>query len=701
MHADAKARWHHELEEWSGFFLKHGQSIARYDNVLFGLARHEGAPPIRACCDVILASGRRAAPWIRVEVPWSPPSTASHGALEAIASITFPTASCCALAADLGIVFAVERLGTLRRYDLARGRELQPDLDISSERPLALAGSGDGRLVAVAYDSGTLELIRLDPDAGERFEGQTMVWRGRFRVPEYETPALAFLGKQLWYQKSNGHAAAFDAQLEAETVHHEPPGDDPAAELRTVTRVGTVVILAWWSRGTSRLARTVAGGTARSIDAGNSEVTALCPFGETGVAIGFADRRVALVDVSDGLTFRTEITLADHSATCLAADRQSVWCLSTNGAFRSWTPDSGLLQSIATPSIKLAHAHSLVRRHDGSGMVVTPSSGSAFRLVTRSDTGHAIQTAVPTPTGYVALAAADQGFRLLDGGSHQVAALPGRPTTLYGTASGREVGFLFAADGAGRVLFTFENRACVRDPVNGESRACSVPEGACSVVGREHGGFWLADLFGTLYFMTESGDCRAAVRLPQELLAPPRLHCWGDLVVWTASRVATLGTGQDAVYVQVFLRDNRAKSAPSVTREGEREYVAADGVLQAVAFDATRQRLLILWARQHSTQVAIGTPGEFMAGHEQVREVAGIDGDCLAASVAPNEEWLYLLSSRGVLHCLDLETFEPVATFAGSRPLTSLMEGVPPRVELATVETTDRVILVRCERGGR
>jgi hypothetical protein len=97
----------------------------------------------------------------------------------------------------------------------------------------------------------------------------------------------------------------------------------------------------------------------------------------------------------------------------------------------------------------------------------------------------------------------------------------------------------------------------------------------------------------------------------------------------------------------------------------------------------------------------IGTPAELMTRQERLRLVPVFDGDCVAASAAANGAWLCLLSSSGVLHGIDLGTLECAATFAGSRPLTGLAEGVPPRPELAAVEATDRVLLVHCERGGR
>jgi hypothetical protein len=691
-----------EFLAWRDFFFKHGQSIARYHNVLFGLARHEGPPSMRARCDELLAQGRRSAPWVRAETAWSPPSTTTDPEIEVTASAGFPTSSSSALAAGAGIAFAVERIGSVRRYDIAQGRALQPDLDAGSRRPLALAASPDARFLAVAYDSGLLEVIRLDPGGGEAFETQRTVWRGEIRLPEYEPPLLVFVDNQLWFQAEDGTAAGLEPETGAAAARHAPPVDDPAVELRAATRAGPVLILVWRSRGASYLTRIAPGEPVDSLDAGAADVTALGPVGEWAIAVGFADRRVAIVDVSGALTTRNEITLGDH-ATCLAADRQSVWCLLSHGAFQAWTPKTGDVQSIAAPELKLARARDLVRHGDGTGTILTSQVSARFRLVTRPGAGVMVQAAVPTQTGYLGLATANGGFHLIDGGGRRVVPFPGRAATLYRTTSGKEVGVLFAADGLGNVLYARQDSASWWDPVSGEHRACAIPPGASALVGRERGGFWLADLAGTLYAVHEPGGYRKVLSIAPDLIAPPRLHSWGELLVWTASRLATQspGRGQDPVYVQVFLRDDRDARAPEPIRIGEREYVAADGVLEATAFDPKSRRLVLVWQRGASAGkvVVLGTPAELAARREQLRRVSHFDGYCAAAAVDGTA--LYLLSSTGVLHCVDRESLEPLTTFPGSRPLTGLADGTVPQPALAAVEAPNRVLLLQCERGNR
>lgn len=684
-----------ELAEWSAFLVRHTQRLEQCHNVLFGLCWLEGPPSMRRRCEERLAAGKRALPWIRAVSQWAPPEEEETlERIEVLASLGFSTVAACALAPAVGVGFVVSRLGSIGRVDLRRGRSLEPDVTIRRDRPLQLACSEDGRYLAIAFETGGIDVLEVQPEV-EGAQRERLVWSALCRVPDYEAPTLEFLDAELWRQTETGDAVACHVATGAERRRVAPPGDLTGPELAAATRVQDASILVWRGHGGSRLVCVPDSGREQSTLAEAADVIAIRRWDADAVAVSFSDRRLCIYAVGPALQLRHQLLL-DVPAARLAACGSRLWWISTYGRMYLWTPGVEAAQPVWTAGLTFEGVRGLALAPNENGLVLAPNLGVAFRAGGRATRGVRFQAAAPRPGGYVALAVTRESYVVIDGvGRETLPVIPSQPLSADMSGDGREVGYLFAVDGDGRIL-VHDGKAELLDLSTRDRLACGLPDGTISATGRRTGGFWLADVQGRIFSLDRAGVCREAAVASRNVIGPPRLAAWGSLVVWTATRVATAGL--DVVYLQVFFRAVNDR----LDRIGEREYAAADGILQTVSWDEARGRLIGIWEGSvHGSTVAkIGNPEALIAGSEDERLLPGIYGSCQAAAMSQDSRRLFVLSADGAIRCFDADTFAPVAALAGSVPFTGLSEGVPAQDEVVVIAGRQRVLRLHCEEGG-
>ena len=698
-HGTTRAAARSELAEWSAFFVRHTQRLELCHNLLFGLCRLEGSPSMRRRCEERIAAGNRAFSWIRAESQWSPPEDEETSErIEVLASLQFSTVTASALAPAVGVAFVVTRLGCIGRIDLRRGRRLEPDVTVRHDRPLQLACSEDGRYLAIAFETGCVDVLEVEPEA-DGAQRDRLVWSALCRLPDYEAPTLEFLDAELWRQAETGDAVACHAATGAESRRVAPPADFAGAELAAVTGVQNASILAWRGEGGSRLVCVTDSGKQQSTLAEAADVTVMSRWGDEAVAVGFSDRRLCIYAVAPAL-HRLHQLILDAPAACLAACGSRLSWISTDGHLYFWTSVAKTAQLIWTAGLTFVGARALALASNENGLVLTSNVGVSFRAGGRATRGVMFQAVAPRPGGYVALAVTRGSYVVIDGvGRQTLPVTPAQPHSVGRRVDGRTVGYLFATDGEGRILVGHSGGSELRDLSTRDPRPCDLPNGTISATGRQTGGFWLADVHGRVFSLDRQGVCREVAVASRDVLGPPRLAAWGSLVVWTGTRVAQRATlAPDAVYLQVFFRAVNDR----LDRIGEREYFAADGVLHTVSWDEARGRLIGIWqGRMHASAMAkVGTPEAIIAGAEDEKLLPGIRADCEAAAMIRGSRRLFVLSADGAIRCFDSDTFAPIASLAGSVPFTSLTDADSAQGDVVVIAGRQRVLRLCCEEGG-
>jgi|GEM_PF-4977420 len=700
--APSLSRLRGELEEWNAFFVRHTQRLERCYNLLFGLGHLEGTPSIRRRCEERLAANAPMPPWIRATPEWLPTFEENPtDRIEVVSSYDFPVAAACALAPEPGIAFVFERLGRVGRVDLRLGRKLEPPLTVRRERPLQAACSEDGRFVAIAYESGGIDVLQTEPRA-EGVQGERPSWTASCRLPEFEAPVLQFLDDDLWRQDEVGDAVACDIASGVEKRRIPPPEASTRPELVALARVGEATVLAWrGGAGSSIISVIDALGRHPEARTEAAEAKAMVAWGASGVAVAFSDRRLRTYDVGKDPQPRRELAL-DGRAACLAASGSRLWWITEEGRLCSWAPEAGQEERLEAPGLTLAGARALIPPSKADGLILTVALAASFRLGKRAGRGAVIQAAALRPDGYVALATAGGGYVVIDGAKRAASTLPAgtRRSPVGARADGREVGYVFAVDGEGQVLIGHDDVGHLVDLSTGACVPCELPEGIVSAAGSASGGFWLADISGRVFSLDQRRACRQEAAALSDLPAPPRLSAWPSLVVWTGHHMAAKAVlAPDVVHLQVFFRVRAGR----LERVGSREYVKADGVLRTVSRDEARGRMIVIWQGRAGGAAAakIGTVEDLVAGREREIPVPHLSTDCESAAMADGSRRLFVLTADGAVSCLDADTLAPLATIAGSIPFTGLAEGIPAGRDAVTVAGRERVLRLRFEEGGR
>jgi hypothetical protein len=683
-----------EADRYASFVRRHAQRLAAYPGSFFTLVQHEGFPAAREAARTLVRQGRWRKPWLRTTRPWMPPPGRAGGGLAVRfrSSCLFGYTSAADLAARRRLVFHVRRLGEIGALRLEDGQPLPFLIPTRREPVLAVASSPAGQYLAVAYDNGRADLLRLSYDADGALIGQQALLEFDYLLPELERPVVWLDDHLLIYQDAAGSlvslvpgaagAAAPATPRPVQTLRGELSGivRSAAATVTTARLAGTTSVLA------IRDGQIVA---ARHHEA---DVTALCPAG-TGneqVAIAFTDRSLVVLDASD-LAVTHQERLDQLPMRMAATAGRLLWISEIEEVHLLELDDPATGPSrLEAPGPRFSGALRLASLADGSFAVVDSTGAFTFTVdqgdggIERTDPLHVVfRTAADD--GYVAVQERNGATWAIDARTEPGAdvLLARRPPSWFSFglhAGGRVLG---AGEG-GHVLADLSRRSAVPPP--------RLPAHIVSVAGSPHRGFWLADARGGI-FRAADGNSRHVHTNRFEIVEQPSIRCWQGLVAWTACCL----NPYDAVWVITLLRCDATgdvRTAPAT-----RWFSVDDGRLAALTYDSARDRLWVVWERAGGLTVQAGTPEAFAHGGEHRREITDVDRVVTAATLACGGSGLVLLCRSGNLFYLDSDTLRVRVVLAPTVPLTAVAgDGWTPAQSILAVQ--GRTALVRCHLEG-
>jgi hypothetical protein len=692
---------HAAVEPYQEFIRRHAQRLSEYRALLFTLMCHEGFPAARSQALALARRGDWHKPWLRTAQAWAPPSSDTGTPAEQVEILAQSAyAGSCAtdLAPDRLLAFCVRRLGQVGAVDLHTGQELPYVVSIRSLPPLTLSCSPNGHHLAVAYDNGEVDLLRLDYDQQGALLGQEPPQTFGYRMPEYEAPVLAFLGDSLWYQAASGAIARVG------------PGPEPPAELSTtltidlqkaelsgVASAGDVVVLTM-RVGADTYVVTVQGDVTHEVlHRLHGDVSALCECGQGRVAIAFTNGALEVFDPKTGLSQSCKTALAEPPM-CIAASADQLLWSGESGRMYAWTigspagPRALMGNSVEPGQTRGAFLRwkRLALISDGTYAAVGPAAAGRFAVRTggvRSSVEVLAAFEGAEQEGYYAFEKRPNGLWLLNGVSQSV----------LWVEEGLSSHYAFGIDGKSHLLAArVIGQAALIDP---DTRDCGLvantPEAVTSVAGDPQGGFWLVVQTGDMYFVGDDRKCIPVLKSRLEVVGSSEVRCWTGLVLWTGACILDLPEGRSMVFVASFYRPDTHYSR-KLHMLGTRVF---GGLLQAVAYDVNGNRVLFFW---QGGRVKSGTPQQFIDRAEEEKSIRGTAPDVVEAKITPDGTGLYLLSRRGNLFRLDGQTLQLQSVLAGSAPLTGMGQGAcPDDGRLLVVEGRSKLIWCRFEEGKR
>ncbi len=669
------------------FLRRHTQRLEVFKDTFFALLHHEGPATYKERAEEVARTKQWPKPWIRTEmIPLPAVQQAStDGSVRIVTEYNFPISIAVGLAADVHTCFFCKRLGQIGVANIDTGRDYPYSIVIRRDRPLGIFPSNNGNNLAVAYESGNADWFRINYGPEGTPVGEAHVQRFRYALTECEPPKLAWRGEALIYQKEDGAIAQMFAAGHEKTFHL-PAG--VSGELSGVVASGNhlLVTLRHDNRTTIVGFDGTGSETVRSTRA--ADVTAVAEGGYNRVAIAFTDRTIAVYKL---FPFR-EIgsVIGELLANCMAMEAKRLVWINSRGAFCTWTIGSQeppvplpLRGSVVLRADSIVRARVMASRGDGTFNVVTDSN--AFRCSEDSKLGESIRSlrnVFQSSQGEVyALENRDDGWVLRRSNSSNEIRITKADEAhqIYFSAQNGD-GAILALNASGPGRFVDASAGSVSEIVN-------MPNRAGALIGDTHGGFWLGDRFGRIYYLLQQGYRKAADSMGMAA-RHPRLVIAGPYLIWAGGANFEGEQGTDSVDAFVFYR---CDAHNILTRIGEHYCTKAFGTVEDIAGDSSDSRL---WTASNSNMLRVGTIDDYIHNcWEEIPLTLFATIDQLRLTL----KHIWILDKQGSLYCFDKMTRQRLAYLAPSLPVGTLSASNIGALSLVAIQNKTQLLRIHCE----
>lgn len=719
-----------ELELYRNFIQKHIQRLTKYRGLLFTLIYHEGFPAAQAKAQELASQGLWTKPWLRTTLAWTPTSevNVTTERIEILKQWTFEASSASVLAKERQLAFFVKRLGQIGVVDIESGYELPQMISTRHFRILGVFSSSDAQHLAIAYENGEADLLRLAYNRNGVLVSSTK--KIEYLVPEYEAPIMEFIGNFLWYQTAAGPIARLHLMSGETSLMFSGFSSDAdkgasgmVHSLNKALAKSLKSLLQRLNLNTTKVNATFRGelsgigallkhyvitlrygsdtymvildesGPVTSLRCAKTDVTCLCT-NDRQFAVAFTNHKLAVFDTLSGIVQLCETKLNELPACMVWNDNKIVW-ISEKGTLHNWNVDvSREPYNLDGGGSVFLTARGLVMRPNRTFAMVSATAALCFAIIQRDEKQpYQIQAVFEAGAkqAYYAIQKRENGVWVLDSASKKEIWIE------------REIDSsnMFSMDGANHLF-----GAGISGPgmlidiaTHNINPVIQTPYGVTSVVGDPNAGFWLTDGSGAVHFVDPDYTCQKSGQPDLKVWGMPQLHCWPGLVVWSGLVLDQTEFGVDMLYALVFFEPNGRRHG-RLRQIGQRLFAVSDGSFQTLTYDSKRNRLLVVWqfGSRFKHSVKFGTPQDFINKSEQEKEIIGVDHDVLVAKVTTDGRGLYMLCQSGNLFRLDAETFDVQAVLSGSIPLTGMSQGIVQDASLVLIEGGSRLFFCEFER---
>ena len=292
------------------------------------------------------------------------------------------------LADQAGLVFEVERLGTVRVRDCSNMREFPARFGIGPARPVKIFCASDASSFLIFFDTSEAELHRCTVGWDGRLVGTSVVARFRYHLPEIDDPVVESRDGAYWLQTHPQKLARVDA-TSGDLTEESLPGGIAGELAALLFLTGDRRFIAVRQPGLVALFGTVGAPLLRE----RVDLCAACPCGDLA-AVAFSDGQIVTYDVTTTPTPRFAVK-AGILRGALGWDGEHVLWLKESAGFaklHAWSPgapQSTLVED--TQKLFRAQLHVVPKIWLGQAknatLVVTSHSIVRFRLYDGLSTG--------------------------------------------------------------------------------------------------------------------------------------------------------------------------------------------------------------------------------------------------------------------------------------------------------------------------
>ena len=657
------------LEPWRNFLKKHAQRLKLHPTMLLPLINHEGFHEAKVQVTNIPSSQ----PWLYTSIETMPKAnvTSSEGVhVRVIGNIEFQWGRLSAISPHKSLAFCVERLGVISVFDLNRMQQIDADLHIRRDRPLAIACSDAADCIAVFYESGNAELYQCKFYQNNLPVSLEMISEFEFYLPESEDPIVVWHKNFFWYQSTYNTISSVSHQLPR--VVEKIIVNIQQGELAALVFIKNMPIIALRQGGDTVILTS----STLFFHQQGVHVATMCVCGENRIAVVFTDGYLKLFEIADNITLKEKMNIGMVRG-AIGWDGSRLLWLSDTGKFNAWSPGDDTPTNVQNnQEIFPLHLHIVPNNWlllpDNSILLDTTHSIITFRIL---GGGIEIDSRLEEIFGgpvwrTVCKRGKDQWL---------IEKNPLREVLLGKEISGRlycaldGMGWFYALSGYGPGLAI--ELSSMRTKT---LQKC--PYGLNVAVGEDEGGCWFTDRAGDIYYIDALGYSHCIVKIELDDVHGAILENCGDYLVWIGySSKFFPDSGAEPARTLIFYRKHIA-NIPILERVGAQYKHPREGLCIAFCHDRVAKKLVTLWVIEkegiENYKLRVGSVEEFAQWKFQELNVLGLGQiKFVQANLSADSRFLGVLNMAGEISCVSITDGKVITSLSGSYPFTALVDG--------------------------
>ncbi|MDR1879449.1 MAG: DUF4062 domain-containing protein [Tannerellaceae bacterium] len=309
--------------QYCTIITRHAQTLSQYGNALFSILYYAAFDHAKRQIDNLLSTGRWNRPWICTDLLHREEDTRrqNEGALSLrkLAENTLSDTVAIQTAKNRNLAFYSERNGRIRSVDTTTLITHETIIRTQPMRPVNITASDDGTWLAVGYDDGTVEVIRLLFNENDIPCLSEPVKRLSYFLPMYDNGVFGFDDHFFWYQKDEATLVKTDLSGEKADLEIHPPYQGELSAI--LFRRKGVVFSVRQAEGTALISLPTDSPevlATRYFD--YTDIAAYVPLNDDRIALSLNDNRLLVLD--GHLEEQAGITLDAPVVAAVALDAQ-------------------------------------------------------------------------------------------------------------------------------------------------------------------------------------------------------------------------------------------------------------------------------------------------------------------------------------------------------------------------------------------
>lgn len=636
------------------FIIKNAQKLSKYPSTLLSLIWHEGFIDAKDSIKILSDKGLIRNPWIwtkKLQPFLNEKSEPDSPAIEIVRRYDM-SSHVSALSGDNRKAFHLKKIGYAGLVYTDKMMEHSEPIPIKKKRPLAMFCDWSGEYLAVAFEDGDAELVRLTyGGSGVLLESRSLC-TFKYMLPEYEKPVMCFHHDNLIYQEGPEVLLALPVSGDIKASSKMMLKPCCSGELSSITpAAGYFVFTLRQYDGTVLIANNIK--DSEHIMLPGKDAKCIASWKEDNVVIAYSDMSVEIYNLNNGIHMQYQLKLSEVPKV-INGESPQIFMVTSKGNCFLWTSgvenEPGLIKSSSTllPNNQYADFENLHMDSEKNYYILS----SRFLLYVRAGLGSS-KAAMDLKALYHHDAHKFTAVASKGPDTFSVSNMEGAKTTEIGQGY-----YYFAVDGKLNIL---ASKMSGYTGVLVDSASCTakeilnIPASLSAIAGSHYGGFWLSDKFGDIHYYDTSSKCTPAGKAGVMEPRGAHLYCWPGLLVWDG--VSTVVS--DLCTTLVFYRTDDNHHG-CLQRIGNRYIRNEDGYVTSIDYDTKNDTLYILFQNgpEGMNILKQSSPEDFINKLEINREMTGIHENMLMSKLTvnseTNEKGLFMMSERGSLFWTDV-----------------------------------------------